>query len=59
MVESSMKVKIDKEIGTVTFLNLTDNVLFRESAQDRTIKPSSKQGIKIFSCFNLFLKKRQ
>ena len=37
MVGSRMKVKIDKQTGAVSFLDLSDNVLLRESAQGRII----------------------
>jgi alpha-D-xyloside xylohydrolase len=49
-----MKVKIDKQTGAVSFLDLDDNVLLQESAQGRTIKPATTQGVTGNSCAQSF-----
>ena len=54
MVGPHIKVKIDKQSGAVSFLDLSDNVLLRESAQGRTIKPATTRGITGNSCTQSF-----
>ena len=45
-----MKVKVDKQTGAVSFLDLKDKVLLSESAQGRKIEPATQAGIIGNSC---------
>jgi alpha-D-xyloside xylohydrolase len=54
MVGPRMKVEIDKKTGAVSFLDLSDNVLLRESAQGRNIKPATVRGVSGNSCTQSF-----
>jgi hypothetical protein len=40
-----MKIRIDKQTGAVSFLDLADRLLLRESAQSRKIEPATQPGV--------------
>ena len=50
----SLKVKIDKQTGAVTFLNLAEHVLLQESAQGRNIAPATAAGAAVTSAAQSF-----
>ena len=50
LVAPHMKVRIDKQSGAVSFLDLAGNTLLRESAQGRKIEPATQGGVKGTSC---------
>jgi alpha-D-xyloside xylohydrolase len=54
LVGPRMKVKVDKQTGVVSFLDLADNVLLREAAQGRTIEKATQAGIEGNSCAQAF-----
>ena len=54
MIGPHMKVKIDKQTGKVSFLDLADNVLLRELAKGREIKPATARGVSGNSCTQSF-----
>ena len=45
-----MKVKIDKQTGAVSFLELADHVLLQESAQGRNMALAAQRGVTGTSC---------
>ena len=49
-----MKVKVDKQTGTVCFLDLSDHPLLREAAQGRKIEPATQTGVTGTSCAQAF-----
>jgi alpha-D-xyloside xylohydrolase len=49
-----LKVKIDKQSGAVSFLDLADRVLLRESAQGRAIAPATLAGDAVTSAAQSF-----
>jgi alpha-D-xyloside xylohydrolase len=49
-----MKVRIDKQTGVVSFLDLADHTLLRESAQGRKIEPATQAGVTGASCAQSF-----
>ncbi len=54
MAGPRMKVIIDKQTGAVSFLDLADKVLLRESAQGRKIQPATQRGVEGTSCTQSF-----
>jgi alpha-D-xyloside xylohydrolase len=54
MVGPHVKVKIDKQTGAVSFLDLADHLLLRESAQGRKIEPVTQTGVTGTSCTRSF-----
>jgi alpha-D-xyloside xylohydrolase len=54
LVAPRMKVKIDKQSGAVSFLNLADHVLLQESAEGRKIAPVTVAGAAVTSCAQSF-----
>lgn len=48
------KIAIDKQSGSVTFLDLQDRVLLRETAGGRKISPATQQGITGTTCAQSF-----
>jgi alpha-D-xyloside xylohydrolase len=49
-----MKVRIDKQTGAVSFLDLADHFLLREAAQSRKIEPATQRGVFGASCTQSF-----
>jgi len=49
-----MKVRIDKQTGDVSFLDLADRPLLREAAQGRKIEPATQTGVTGTSCTQSF-----
>ena len=45
LVAPHIKVKIDKQTGAVSFLDLANHVLLQEAAQGRTIAPATQRGV--------------
>ena len=54
LASSNFKVKIDKQSGVVTFLDLADHVLLQESAQGRRIQSATVAGAAVTSCAQTF-----
>ena len=49
-----IKVRIDKQTGAVSFLDLSDHVLLQESTQGRKITPATVAGAAVTSCAQTF-----
>ena len=49
-----VKVRIDKQTGAVSFLDLSDHVLLQESTQGRKITPTTIAGAAVTSCAQTF-----
>lgn len=54
LVAPGMKVKIDKQTGAVSFLDLAGNPLLREAAGGRKIAPATIAGVSVTSCAQSF-----
>lgn len=54
LASSNLKVKIDKQTGVVSFLDLADHVLLQESAQGRNIAPATVTGAAVTSAAQSF-----
>jgi alpha-D-xyloside xylohydrolase len=54
LVAPHMKVKVDKQTGAVSFLDLADNVLLQESAHGRIIAPATQRSVSGDSCEQAF-----
>jgi alpha-D-xyloside xylohydrolase len=50
LASSHIKAKIDKQSGAVSFFDLTDHLLLRETAQARKIEPATQKGVTGTSC---------
>jgi alpha-D-xyloside xylohydrolase len=54
LVAPHVKVRVDKQTGAVSFLDLADNIVLREAAQGRAIAPATQRGITGNSCAQSF-----
>ena len=54
LIAPHLKVKINKQTGAVSFLDLSDQVLLQESAQGRKIEPATQHGASGDSCAQAF-----
>lgn len=54
LVNPGMKVKIDKQTGAVSFLDLAGNVLLHEASDGRKIQPATIAGAAVASCAQSF-----
>jgi alpha-D-xyloside xylohydrolase len=54
LASSSIKVKIDKQTGAVSFFDAADHLLLEESAQGRKIAPGTVAGAQVTSCAQSF-----
>jgi len=54
LASSNLKVKIDKQTGVVSFLDLADHVLLQESAQGRKIAPTTVASAAVTSAAQSF-----
>jgi alpha-D-xyloside xylohydrolase len=54
LVGPRMKVRVDKQTGSVSFLNLADQALLREATDGRAIAPATRTSITGNSCAQSF-----
>jgi alpha-D-xyloside xylohydrolase len=54
LLSPRMTVRIDKQTGAASFLDLADHMLLREAAQGRKIEPATQTGVTGASCSQSF-----
>lgn len=54
MAMARLKVRIDKDTGSVSFLDTADHLLLQEAADARKIEPATVSGTRVSSCSQSF-----
>ena len=54
LLSPTVKVRIDKQTGAVSFLDTADHILLRETADGRKIAPATVAGASVTSCAQSF-----